>query len=402
MSGSQHTLEFIEEDPGADKRKRSRKAVRSHVARGYHRERRETETRRFQQNHQIRPLSQQLVTNQSNEFRKLSESAQGLFHVKPALVYNDNLIPYTFFSSNGPMLELPYGSQPFYNATSREQYSPGVFPRQSIWMPNATVPDIVKIKGPILDLEVVDWISNTPNCFQYRAETIRWIHKRLANLQTAKEDDTLGAIMTLAMWESYKVKVDPTDLVTHMNGLEQLIRLRGGLHTMQSSLALKLAHFDHIIGAVTLREPRFPLHSRAAFCVLPWSQKCFHDSPLNGSTPFALFIANTGADEKIAALLTSLRQLTGEAEAGTLSAKELKLPSFGDSQNPIYDIISYASHIFLPALYSPTPGAIFSSGLSGSYLQAISRNLQSTSSSEFASRPPCPIILLAAPNDCSH
>jgi hypothetical protein len=99
------------------------------------------------------------------------------------------------------MLELPYRSQPFYNAASREQYSPGVFPRQSIWMPNATVPDIIKIKGPILDLEVVDWISNTPNCFQYRAETIRWIHKRLADLQTAMDDETLGAIMTLAMWE---------------------------------------------------------------------------------------------------------------------------------------------------------------------------------------------------------
>lgn len=68
-------------------------------------------------------------------------------------------------------------------------------------MPNAAVPDIFKIKGPILDLDVVAWISNTPNCFQYRAETIRWIHSRLPNLSTAIEEETLGAVMTLAMWE---------------------------------------------------------------------------------------------------------------------------------------------------------------------------------------------------------
>jgi hypothetical protein len=70
------------------------------------------------------------------------------------------------------MLELPRTSRPFYNSVSYEKYSPIVFPRQSIWMPGAVVPDVFKIKGPILELDVVNWISNTPNCFQYRTETL--------------------------------------------------------------------------------------------------------------------------------------------------------------------------------------------------------------------------------------
>jgi hypothetical protein len=68
-------------------------------------------------------------------------------------------------------------------------------------MPNAVVPNIYKVKGTILSLEVVDWISNTPSCFEFRVETIKWIQDRLTDVDLVKTDDTIGAIMTLAMWE---------------------------------------------------------------------------------------------------------------------------------------------------------------------------------------------------------
>lgn len=96
---------------------------------------------------------------------------------------------------------LPRDSAPFSRIASRNPESPVLFPRQSIWMPKAALPEASKIECTILGLEVVDWISNTPSCFQFRLEAIKWIQRRLADPRLATEDDTLGAIMTLTMWE---------------------------------------------------------------------------------------------------------------------------------------------------------------------------------------------------------
>jgi hypothetical protein len=68
-------------------------------------------------------------------------------------------------------------------------------------MPDAALPEPAKVESSILGLELVDWISNTPGCFQFRVETIKWIQDRLKNVTMAARDDTLGAIMTLTMWE---------------------------------------------------------------------------------------------------------------------------------------------------------------------------------------------------------
>jgi hypothetical protein len=96
---------------------------------------------------------------------------------------------------------LPRASKPFYEAASQDPCSPVLFPRQSIWMPNAAFPEPAKIESSILGLDLVDWISNTPNCFQFRLETIKWIQDRLSNPILAMRDATIGAIMTLTMWE---------------------------------------------------------------------------------------------------------------------------------------------------------------------------------------------------------
>jgi hypothetical protein len=96
---------------------------------------------------------------------------------------------------------LPRDSAPFSRIASRNPESPVLFPRQSIWMPKATLPEASKIEKTVLGLEVVDWISNTPSCFQFRLEAIKWIQRRLADPDLATKDDTLGAIMTLSMWE---------------------------------------------------------------------------------------------------------------------------------------------------------------------------------------------------------
>lgn len=96
---------------------------------------------------------------------------------------------------------LPRTSTLFSRLASRNPDSPVLFPRQSIWMPKAAVPEPSKIESTILGLELVDWISNTPSCFQFRLETIKWIQDRLSDSELATKDDTLGAIITLTMWE---------------------------------------------------------------------------------------------------------------------------------------------------------------------------------------------------------
>ena len=96
---------------------------------------------------------------------------------------------------------LPRSSSPFLRIASRYPNSPSLFPRQSLWMPKAIIPELSQVESSILGLELVDWISNTPSCFQFRLETIKWIQARLADPDLATRDDTLGAIMTLAMWE---------------------------------------------------------------------------------------------------------------------------------------------------------------------------------------------------------
>lgn len=111
------------------------------------------------------------------------------------------MIPYTFLSATGPVLMLPRTSALFSRLASRDPDSPVLFPRQSIWMPKAALPEPSKIESTILGLELVDWISNTPSCFQFRLETIKWIQDRLSDSELATKDDTLGAIITLTMWE---------------------------------------------------------------------------------------------------------------------------------------------------------------------------------------------------------
>lgn len=82
-----------------------------------------------------------------------------------------------------------------------EQYGQSVFPRQSIWMPQAHIPDGVVIKGPLLGGDVLLWISYTPECFKYKVDIINWVQTQLATEDTATNDTTIGAVMTLTMWE---------------------------------------------------------------------------------------------------------------------------------------------------------------------------------------------------------
>jgi hypothetical protein len=139
---------------------------------------------------------------------------------------------------------------------------------------------------------------------------------------------------------------------------------------------------------MTLREPRFPFQYRAVLFPPISSHRCIYDSPLFGSFPFFAFIIDTSADEQIASLLTEARQCTLEAEASSSFIRESinpSLPEIVNTPNPIYQVISSASWIFVQALHSRSPKLIFSSPLLDSCLETITKNLNATRSAEFVS-----------------
>lgn len=86
-------------------------------------------------------------------------------------------------------------------ADETERFGSSLFPRQSIWMPKAFIPDGVVTKGPLLGGDVLSWISHTSECFRYRLGNINWVQHQLESKEHSTSDATIGAIMTLTMWE---------------------------------------------------------------------------------------------------------------------------------------------------------------------------------------------------------
>ncbi|KFY43549.1 hypothetical protein V495_03909 [Pseudogymnoascus sp. VKM F-4514 (FW-929)] len=366
-------IRFVEEAPGRARRGGTESVVRSHVARFRYRRQRDADVRAFRKTREEE--AEDLIVQEKTILagdRPVQDS------IRPSLLYQENLIPYTFLSSSGPVLMLPRTSALFSRLASRNPDSPVLFPRQSIWMPKAAVPEPSKIESTILGLELVDWISNTPSCFQFRLETIKWIQDRLSDSELAIKDDTLGAIITLTMWESYRAQLKPSDIIAHMNGLERVVDLRGGLDSMPPVQADKVALFDHIIAAITLRQPRFPLRCQAG----PGSPSKAHlyNSPIFGSLPFSSFIKNTGADIQICTLLESLRDFTN-ATISDIHLHELHVnDNVPCTTYSIYNALYAAGQIYTATLSSPS---FFTSPLSLPWLQILSTNMDRTISAPF-------------------
>jgi len=58
----------------------------------------------------------------------------------------------------------------------------------------------VMVKGAVLDAAVLSWIGQSPECFQFRLDTIKWIQDQLKDPLSAVSNATIGAIMTFTQW----------------------------------------------------------------------------------------------------------------------------------------------------------------------------------------------------------
>ncbi|KAG4432122.1 hypothetical protein IFR05_012396 [Cadophora sp. M221] len=260
----------------------SRRIVKSHVSRAWHRDKRLGETMRHAR----------LQLHARNEVELPPPSV--------ALPYLEGLIPYSYFAGGGPVLYLKPSKWPFHRpfsmagASSTETFSQSVFPRQSIWMPDADIPDKVAMKGPLLGGDVLSWISHTPECFKYRGDTIGWIQQQLKSPMVSTSDATIGGVMTLTMWENGDGSF--LDLSNHMDGLETIVKLKGGISKIQQQkMFAKLVMFDYIIAISCAKQPRFPYtpppqpHSSASE---PFRDGMFAGSPLYGIGNFSQIECN--------------------------------------------------------------------------------------------------------------
>lgn len=116
------------------------------------------------------------------------------------------MIPYAWFEKNGPVLYVNRHHWPFsvpLVVTASDRIVDNekiVTPRQSGWMPYKRSADYAPVKGAVLDARVLFWIGQSPECFQFRVDTIKWIQDQLDDPTTAISNNTIGAIMTFAMW----------------------------------------------------------------------------------------------------------------------------------------------------------------------------------------------------------
>lgn len=86
--------------------------------------------------------------------------------------------------------------------SDRTDLSPkSLTPRQSGWMPaEKRASDFTGVKGAVLDPNVLLWIGQSPECFQFRVETIKWIQDQLEGPVKAVSNTTIASVMTFAMW----------------------------------------------------------------------------------------------------------------------------------------------------------------------------------------------------------
>ncbi|KUJ12873.1 uncharacterized protein LY89DRAFT_195693 [Mollisia scopiformis] len=278
-------LEFVLATPSEGREPDTRKKVRAHVMRDYHRTRRMAETKSFVKQKRLesaatlglkpRPAEKQKGPEHQND----SENVwlQPFWNISPrvALPYQDNKVPHVFFVPDGPMMYVRPPKWPSNKAFStwRQHLDTSgcvnsLFPRHSMWMPNWIRPQEGPIRGPLLFGDVLSFLMTTPECMAFRLETIKWIQAQLQNKETATGEETMGAIMILAMWEP---GVGSSQLLrAHMDGLENLVHLKGGIHDIQNPhLVTRLIIFDFLIAVSCSASIRFSSVACAAPPFLP-------------------------------------------------------------------------------------------------------------------------------------
>ncbi|KAL3421835.1 hypothetical protein PVAG01_05991 [Phlyctema vagabunda] len=343
------SLQFISVGPGGTIS--SAKTVRSHAIKAHHQNKRDLQKahweRLSQQRHRrLRPTRAIVIEDAidpskdadeglgtedhgtasggANEGRVTKLQSTLSLTTLSARPHRRELIPYAWFEKDGPVLYIDQSKWPFPNpfrvtASDRSDQSPVTLtPRQSHWMPYIRPPDVVSVKGAVLDPQVLLWIGQTPECFRFRVQTIRWIQDQLQDPLRMTSNATIGAIMTFTMWTAGYG--NPAEISRHMDAIQKIVDIRGGFLSYEGDGAMmpKLTSFDSLVAVLTGEPLRFP---RVEYCVarpLTYvaNRRLFHfESPLHGTSDFEEIIEHHQNRDAIVVLLNDMRRLVKESDA---------------------------------------------------------------------------------------
>ncbi|CZS96278.1 uncharacterized protein RCO7_04966 [Rhynchosporium graminicola] len=274
----------------------------------------------------------------------------------------NNLVPYAWFEKDGPVLSINRTKWPFpspFEVTGSDrtdQVMRSLTPRQSAWMPYTRSPDFTVVKGAVLDPVVLSWIGQSPECFKFRVETIKWIQEQVRDPKKAFSYATIGAIMTFTMWTAGSG--DSNEMSTHMDAVQRIIDARGGFISFHRDgpMVAKLTLFDSMIAVLTGQASRFPqVDYYLSFPPPPPTTTqitLIHDSPLSGDGVFDNIIIRDIEDaESIISLLKKMWLLTLDHRLMTLAEESTtSRPQIHFSVEPQH---KYNTHLLtLPLLSS--------------------------------------------------
>jgi hypothetical protein len=125
----------------------------------------------------------------------------------------------------------------------------------------------LNLKGPRACLHrcsrILPYIENSPEYFEFKINTIKWINERLKCAENSLSDTTMGSIMLLTSFEvrlpssaslTYRTacprgnadissqagRGNYIECMHHLDGLERIVELKGGIHKFSNKKHIQL------------------------------------------------------------------------------------------------------------------------------------------------------------------
>ncbi|KAH6676770.1 hypothetical protein B0J14DRAFT_586278 [Halenospora varia] len=318
---SQQSLQFVFVE--SDDKNATLGKIRSHITKRNHQKRRDEKKQYLKRAAQQRGITirpRESTSDSTPTPPSTKTPSPGPLSTK--VEYRADLVPYAWFETNAPILYVNRSRWPFpksfqVTASGRIDDNKSVNPRQSHWMPYTRSPDYVGVKGAVLDLQVLRWIGQTPECFEFRVETIKWIQNQLEDPVRKISNATIGAIMTFSMWTAGSR--NSAEMSSHMDAVEIIVNLRGGFKSFISDgrMVARLTSYDSIIAVLTGKPPRFPLVDyfvSRPITTTTIKRMHHHESPLTHTANFGSIISYHKDQDTIIDCLQRMWQLTQDFE----------------------------------------------------------------------------------------
>ncbi|KAI9717674.1 MAG: hypothetical protein M1812_004619 [Candelaria pacifica] len=193
-------------------------------------------------------------------------------------------------------------------------------PAKNYWLQAVSADDTllyVTMYASAVHVDIMGGPTQSAEQLQLGGEAIHRINRNIRNPATALTDATIGSILFMAGFENIRGSMGT--LAAHMNGVEQMVKLRGGIESMPDDSMLKsaLQFDDRLVSAVCYTKPRFStvqeppahnaqLHLRNSF---RYGWPIFNQSWLEGNC-----LANRGFNTSIRDILYDISDLTAILE----------------------------------------------------------------------------------------